>query len=294
MTPEMSVIIPTYNSAAIKERYPVVSVIIPTHNSERTLEKCLDSIKHQDYRGTIEIIVVDNFSRDNTKKIADKFGVKFIEEKSERSKARNTGAKNIKGKYILYIDSDMYLSESVVSECIKIIEQDINKVALYIPEKIIGTGFLIKVRNFERVFYNATCIDAIRFVRAKIFREINGFDENLVGGEDWDIDRRIRKYGETDIIKGCLYHDEGVFSLSNYLKKKKLYSNTLDRYIEKWGKEDLIIKKQIGATYRLIGVFIEYGKWKRIIKKPDLALATFVLRCLVGLYYIKTELKQKI
>ncbi len=294
MTPKMSIIIPTYNPAVKEERSPVVSVIIPTYNSERTLEKCLDSIKHQDYEGTIEIIVVDNFSKDNTKKIADKFGVKFIEEKSERSKARNTGAKNIKGKYILYIDSDMYLSESVISECIKIVEQDINKVALYIPEKIIGTGFLIKVRNFERVFYNATCIDAIRFVRAKTFREINGFDENLIGGEDWDVDRRIKGHGETGIIKGCLYHDEGVFNLSNYLKKKKLYSDTLDKYIEKWGKEDLIIKKQVGATYRLMGVFIEYGKWKRIIKKPYLAFATFVLRCLVGLYYIKTELEQKI
>jgi glycosyltransferase involved in cell wall biosynthesis len=50
----------------------LVSVIIPTYNSSRTLEKCLESIKNQSYKN-IEIIVVDNNSKDNTKEIALKF-----------------------------------------------------------------------------------------------------------------------------------------------------------------------------------------------------------------------------
>ena len=48
---------------------PLVSVIIPTKNSSKTLTQCLDSIKNQDYEN-IEIIVVDNHSKDNTLEIA--------------------------------------------------------------------------------------------------------------------------------------------------------------------------------------------------------------------------------
>jgi len=44
---------------------PLVSVVIPTYNSEKTLKKCLESIKRQTYKN-IEIIVVDKFSKDRT------------------------------------------------------------------------------------------------------------------------------------------------------------------------------------------------------------------------------------
>ncbi|MFH7873662.1 MAG: glycosyltransferase, partial [Candidatus Aenigmatarchaeota archaeon] len=48
---------------------PLVSIIIPTYNSEKTLAKCLESIKNQSYKN-IEIIVVDRFSKDKTAEIA--------------------------------------------------------------------------------------------------------------------------------------------------------------------------------------------------------------------------------
>lgn len=277
-------------SLVIKNKLPIVSVIVPTYNSERTLKKCFESIKYQDYKGKIEIIIIDNYSVDDTKKIAEKFEVKFIEEKSERSKARNTGVQLARGKYILYLDSDMYLSKSLIKECVNNFEMNVTKVALYIPEKILGNGFWIKVRNFERSFYNATCIDAVRFINLEIFNEINGFDENLVAGEDWDLDKRIKEKGNTDIIENCLYHDEGEFNIISYLKKKKMYVNTTDRYIKKWGKEDLIIKRQFSARYRFIDVFIENGKWRKIIKKPHFAFATFGLRCMVGICYFLSKL----
>lgn len=56
----------------MKNNIPLVSVIIPTYNSARTLETTLKSIKKQTYQN-IEIIVVDNNSKDTTKKIAEKY-----------------------------------------------------------------------------------------------------------------------------------------------------------------------------------------------------------------------------
>jgi glycosyltransferase involved in cell wall biosynthesis len=51
---------------------PLVSLIIPTYNSSKTIEDCLKSIKNQNYEN-IELIVVDNNSKDNTKEIALKY-----------------------------------------------------------------------------------------------------------------------------------------------------------------------------------------------------------------------------
>ena len=62
--------------------------------------------------------------------------------------------------------------------------------ALYIPERIVGDGFWIKVRDFERSFYVGTVIDAVRFIRKDLFEKIGGFDETLIGPEDWDLNRQ--------------------------------------------------------------------------------------------------------
>jgi glycosyltransferase involved in cell wall biosynthesis len=104
----------------LKERSesPLVSIIIPTFNSGRTIGICLESIIKQTYR-EIEIIVVDNYSSDNTVKMAKSFNSKVIISSSERSAARNLGAKLAKGEYLLFIDSDMKLTKNVVKQCVE-------------------------------------------------------------------------------------------------------------------------------------------------------------------------------
>ena len=67
---------------------------------------------------------------------------------------------------------------------------------LYIPEIILGNNFYSKVRRFERLFYNGTVIDCARIFFKKEFLEVEMFDENLTGPEDWDLDKRLRKKGD--------------------------------------------------------------------------------------------------
>ncbi|MCD6398764.1 MAG: glycosyltransferase, partial [Candidatus Aenigmarchaeota archaeon] len=140
--------------------------------------------------------VVDNDSIDRTKEIVKEFkkrftplNVQLFNRGPERSAQRNFGVEKANGKYILYLDADMILSENVVSECVEKCERE-DLIALYIPERIIGEGFWIKIRDFERSFYNATIIDCVRFVRRDKFLEIGGFDESLTGPEDWDFDKK--------------------------------------------------------------------------------------------------------
>ena len=87
---------------------PLVSVIVPTKNSERTIERCLKSIKEQSYKN-IELIVVDNYSEDKTFEIANKYADKIIKKGPERSLQRNYGAKISSVKYCYFIFSHNYI-----------------------------------------------------------------------------------------------------------------------------------------------------------------------------------------
>ncbi len=68
-------------------------------------------------------------------------------------------------------------------------------VALHIKEIILGKNYFSRVRRFERSFYDGTVIDGARFFKKETFIKINGFDENLNGPEDWDLDKKFKQLG---------------------------------------------------------------------------------------------------
>lgn len=265
----------------------MVSIVITTKNAEEFIADCIKSIINSNYiakGGKIEIIVVDNHSTDKTVEIANSLGAKTFIKGPERSAQRNYGVEKSDGGIIGVLDTDMTLSENVISECVEIFEHNEKIKALYIPEKIFGNGFLNKVRNFERSFYNATAIDGVRFFRKEDFLKIGGYDISLNGTEDWDLDRRIKNIGEVSIIKSPLFHHEN-HTLKKYIIKKSYYASNFDNYFKKWGFDD-ITKKQFGLYYRYIGAFVEKGKWKKLLRHPILAFSMYFLLFLKGLVYI--------
>lgn len=265
----------------------MVSIVITTKNAEEFIADCIKSIINSNYiakGGKIEIIVVDNHSTDKTVEIANSLGAKTFIKGPERSAQRNYGVEKSDGVIIGVLDTDMTLSENVISECVEIFEHNEKIKALYIPEKIFGNGFFNKVRNFERSFYNSTAIDGVRFFRKEDFLKIGGYDISLNGTEDWDLDRRIKNIGEVSIIKSPLFHHEN-HTLKKYIIKKSYYASNFDNYFKKWGFDD-ITKKQFGLYYRYIGAFVEKGKWKKLLRHPILAFSMYFLLFLKGLVYI--------
>ena len=91
-----------------------VSIIVPVYNVEEYLERCLNSLINQTLKN-IEIIVVNDGTKDNSQLIIDKFvkidsRVKsFIKPNGGLSDARNYGLKYAKGEYIGFVDSDDYV-----------------------------------------------------------------------------------------------------------------------------------------------------------------------------------------
>jgi glycosyltransferase involved in cell wall biosynthesis len=240
---------------------PLVSVVIASKNNERIIEECLKSVSNQTYpREDIEIIVVDNNSTDKTKEISKRYTNLIFDHGPERSVQRNFGAEKAKGKYLLFLDADFILQEPLVEECVNLMEKN-DFVGLYIPLRWIGNNWIIKARGFEREFYDATILDAARFVKRQIFTKSGGFDETLYAGEDWDFDRRLRAEGSIGLAKSVIFHkeDESI-KLLDIVKKTVYYSKNLQKYIEKWGNNDFVIRKQLGLKYRALYIFCENGK----------------------------------
>jgi glycosyltransferase involved in cell wall biosynthesis len=91
-------------------RPPSVSCVIPTLNSARTLERCLASIRAQDYPA-VEIVIVDAGSSDRTLELANAYGVDQVIDNplqtGEAGKAR--GARAANGEILAFVDSDNVL-----------------------------------------------------------------------------------------------------------------------------------------------------------------------------------------
>ena len=253
---------------------PLVSAVIPTYNSEKTLEKCLKSIRDQTY-GNIEIIVVDKFSKDRTVEIAKRYGARIIYDEGERTRAKNIGLKKAKGKYVLFVDSDMELSKEVVEECVNFIESDESIGGIIIPERSVGRSFWVKVRDFERSFYVGIEVESARFFRKDLALKVGGFDEDVVFFEESTLPQKIEKlgYNVRARIRAEILHHEENFSLLKWLQKKHYYRKTALKYIKRYEQYG---SRQISPLRR----FRLFLRDKRFYSEPLLALGVLTLKSL--------------
>lgn len=131
-----------------------ISIIIPNYNGEATIGKCLEAAFSSEYQN-FEVVVVDDFSHDNSVKIIKKYPCRLImlDKHSGASKTRNVGAQNSNGKILFFIDADCLLQENTLALVNKTIEK-------YSNDTIIG-GTYTKVpyddkffSTFQSVFIN--------------------------------------------------------------------------------------------------------------------------------------------
>jgi len=275
------------------DKNALVSVVVITYNEEKNIEDCIKSINASTYND-YEIIVSDGGSSDRTIELLKKFSnVKILAcLKKGMTVQRNYGFSNAAGRYILSLDADMRITPELIKDCVEKINKGV--VGLYVPEIVAGNSLFNKIRRFERSFYNGTVIDAVRFFEKQAAESIGFYDEKIREAcEDWDFDKRMKKIGGVLVSSSCLYHNEKSLNLAKYLKKKVKYTQTMDDYIKKWGKDDPEVKKQFGAFYRMFIVFVENGKWKKAASHPLLFSGVAGLKLLVGATYIASRVNPK-
>ena len=107
---------------------PHVSIIVPVYKVEKYLQKCLDSIAAQTYKN-LELILVDDGSPDRCGEMCDSFEktnsyTKVIHQKNQGlSAARNSGIDCAAGEYLMFVDSDDYITEDCVAYLLGLIQK---------------------------------------------------------------------------------------------------------------------------------------------------------------------------
>lgn len=100
---------------------PKISIIIPVYNAGKFLSKCIDSVLAQTYTDW-ELVLVNDGSKDDSGEICDRYSsedsrIRVVHKQNGgAASARNTGLKEAKGEYVVFIDSDDYISSELLTD----------------------------------------------------------------------------------------------------------------------------------------------------------------------------------
>ena len=192
---------------------PLIGVIIPTFNKGQYIVETIESALNQTYKN-IEIIVIDDDSTDNTAEVLAKFINKekiayYHQQNKGPAAARNLGISLSKGGYILCLDSDDLLSPVFLENTISVLEADTTIGVVYTWIKTFGTeeGIIKKgeFNLFKHLNKNQVIVTAL--FRKKIWDDTGGFDEKIIGAEDWEFWIRVALKGWKFIcVPEILFH----------------------------------------------------------------------------------------
>jgi len=185
---------------------PFISVIIPCYKTAQTMRQTIDSVLDQG-RQDIEVVVVNDGSPDEVREIALSYGDKiryFEQENGGISSARALGISKATGEFLHFLDSDDFLLEDSYEKYVTALQEDETIDVIYsnwimadeeghhlyrIRAEEIGSDTALELFRQNRLANLAT------LSRARLVRELGGFDGEISGSEDWDLWIRLARQG---------------------------------------------------------------------------------------------------
>ncbi len=214
---------------------PLITIIVPTRNEERNIGRCLSSVLSQNYpRKLLEIILIDNHSEDRTVELAQNYGAKVYIKGPERNVQRDYGVQQSNGKYLMFIDADMELENSIVKDAVEKCESN-GYEAVILPEVSEGEGFWANCRKLEKKsFLNDNMMETPnRFIKREVYVSVGGYDKTLIVGEDFDLGDRIKEAGyKVGRVKSFIRHHE-TRTFWEMIKKHYYYGKEMKKYLRK-------------------------------------------------------------
>lgn len=246
---------------------PLVSVIVPIYNATPFLRETLDSILASTYR-PIEVVMVDDGSHDDSLKIAQTYceqhaECQVIAQKNRGvSAARNTAIKAAKGTYILPVDADDKIANTLIEKAVEVIEHDNNI-------RVVGCRCWMfgavdkewKLPDFSHsLLARKNMIPATALYRKTDWERCGGYCEEEIYREDWDFWLSMMELG------GTFYRlNEILF----YYRITPLHSTGSRRVLAKGRKKiivDAINRRHPEYLKKYLGGPLHYHRsWSRII-----------------------------
>ena len=250
------------------------SIIMALYNVEDYLNESIDSIIKQtlNFKDNVQLILVDDGSKDKSLEIAQNYKVKFPEnvvviskENGGQASARNLGLKHAQGKYVNFLDSDDYLSRNTLKDVYNFFEAHIDEIdvvaiPMFLFERVEGPHRLNNKFETERVIdllkdpNNPLLSSSSSFIKYDAIKDYE-FDTGLVNLEDALVINKIllekNKYGVINTAK--YYYRQRITQNStvdsaNTKKEyftdrlKGFYLNLIDYCIDKCSEVPLFIQ----------------------------------------------------
>ena len=180
---------------------PTISVIIPAFNEEKYIEKTLKSVQSSaaEYDGQVEIIVVDNNSTDKTAQIAESMGVKVkFERRNQIARARNSGAENATGDYLVFVDADTLLEGDILDKVsVNLSSGEVVGGGAWVEPDSKGPAYFIFKYglNYLLALKNIT-VGPFLYCDHNAFLHIGGFDEDLYAAEEFALAKQLKEGGK--------------------------------------------------------------------------------------------------
>ena len=267
----------------------LVSIIMPAYNAENVIDKAIESLESQTY-SNIEILIVLDGCTDNTINICKRFmerdnRIKLIEQENQGTYfARYNGIAHAEGEYIMFLDSDDYLSQSAVQTLVEVVSRTKSDVIRFRYERIQdGKTKYFQDKYFENsdevtieknqfkekvypMFLDGYMLSTIwaNFIKKDVIPDKE--DSKIVWGEDLLINLKLfdniknATFINSPLYKYCTNGESvtrtyNIEKLLKYLKDANYVYIKLYDYAVKWGYgEDTLqkLKKRIDYEFSTI------------------------------------------
>lgn len=182
-----------------------LSIIVPAWNEERYLPDCLAALGSAISANALgaadcEIIVVDNNSTDRTADVARGFDARVVfEPVNQIGRARNSGAAQAGGEWLLFVDADSTVSAPLLGDILAVTRNP----------GAVGCGSVMRMggmpwwaRGLLGLWTTLSVLcrwaaGSLLLCRAEAFRDVGGFSTRLYAAEEVDLSRRLKRWGRT-------------------------------------------------------------------------------------------------
>lgn len=279
-----------------KEKFPLVSIIIPSYNHEKYIKETIESIVNQTYKN-IELIVIDDGSKDNSVRIiqelSNKYGFIFLHRPNKGlSGTLNEGIKLSKGKYFAGCASDDIYALDKIEKQVSFMENNPDYGMCY--GKVIkfdeNTKTKIEIKNpksgfvFDALLFGTFIPAVTQFIRKDVFNDIGLFDEKLYI-EDWDMWLRIAKKYKIGYVNEYLaYYRQHETNISN--KISEMFESE-KQILEKY-KDSIFFKEAINKKKFIYFLVLLKQNKKEALKFLPFAIKYFLTDSTILKYGVKS------
>lgn len=177
---------------------PFLSVIIPAYQAEKYIAQAVASVREQNWPGEMEIIVIDDGSKDRTAEVAETLGVQVLRKsQGGAASARNMGLRAAAGDLILLLDADDMLTSGSLKAMYDALADGETKVVFSMAEDFISPE-LTEAQKAElkpRPAAYSGVLPGCSLIRREVFETIGLFDDTMKSGETVAWQMKLRDAG---------------------------------------------------------------------------------------------------